>query len=112
MGDLATFDMAAGLGDLEPAHVLERAARAPDRRLDRILDAGGGRADELDQLVGVLGHGCAPLPLLWLCQGNGGGGGKVPEAGIEAAGQLKPHDCWTAGLGGFSRVDAAARVNA
>ena len=41
MADLAVLDMAASLGDLEPAYVVDRRGGAGDGAFDRILDAVG-----------------------------------------------------------------------
>ena len=52
--DLTAVDVAAGFEDFEPADIVDRARRPGDRGLDRVLDAGGGGADELDDLVDVV----------------------------------------------------------
>ena len=62
--DLAALDVAAGFEDFEPADVVDGGRGAGDRRLDRILDAGRRGADELDDLVNMIGHGPAPSVLL------------------------------------------------
>ena len=60
MRDLAALDMTAGVGDFEPADIVDGRGRARDRGLDRILDAGRRGADELNDFVDVVGHGPAP----------------------------------------------------
>ena len=45
-----------GFGHLEPANVVDGGGCPADRGLDGVLDADGGRADQLDQLVDVVGH--------------------------------------------------------
>src|SRR5690606_30461700 len=54
MTNLAIDDMSAGLGDLEPFGQAQRLGGLGERVVDRVLDAAGGRADQLDLLVGVM----------------------------------------------------------
>src|SRR6266496_3009745 len=58
LGDLAVLDESALLDHLEPVHVAHRLRGLLDARLDRLREADGGRADELDLLVGA-GHALA-----------------------------------------------------
>jgi hypothetical protein len=59
--DLAAIDVPARFEHFEPADIVDGAGRAGDRSLDRILDAGGGGADELDDFVDMV---CHELPSL------------------------------------------------
>src|SRR5260221_9529634 len=54
---LAVLDVAARLGDLEPAQMPQGARGAGDGALHGILDARLRRADELDDLVDMIMHG-------------------------------------------------------
>ena len=54
MRDLAVDDVTAGFGNLEPLDVLDALAALGNRVIDGILDAGGGRTDQFDFLVGVM----------------------------------------------------------
>src|SRR3712207_6500678 len=56
VGDAAVLDVAASLDDLEPAYVADRGGGAGDRLLDRVLDAGLGATDDLDDLVDFVAH--------------------------------------------------------
>src|SRR6185369_18013711 len=57
VGDAAVLDMAAGLGDLEPAQVAQRLARVGDGVADRRLYAVRRGSHQFDDLVGVGVHG-------------------------------------------------------
>ena len=54
--DLPALDVPARFKHLEPADIVDRARRPGDSSLDRVLDAGGRGADELDDLVDVVCH--------------------------------------------------------
>ena len=45
-----------GVGDFEPADIIDGRGGAGDRGLDRILDGAGRGADELDDLVNMVAH--------------------------------------------------------
>ena len=64
MKDLAALDMAAGFEDFEPADILDRGGSPRNRSLDRILDAGGRGADELNDLVDVVRHELPSLKMV------------------------------------------------
>src|SRR5688500_16613810 len=56
VADLRPLDVSTGLGHLEPAQVADGLGSLRDGPADRVLDAHGGRADQLDRLVDVLRH--------------------------------------------------------
>src|SRR5439155_23877286 len=60
LADPAVAHRPPHLLDLEPIEALQRLAGARDRILDRLIDVVRGDADELDQLVRVVGHSRGP----------------------------------------------------
>ena len=57
MHDLAVFNMAAGLHDLEPADLAQRTRGPNDGALDRVLKAFFRRACDLDNSIRSAGYG-------------------------------------------------------
>lgn len=61
MADGAVLDVPAGIHHLEPFQMLDALRRFGEGVVDGVLDAGLGRADQFDLLVGVvIGHELSP----------------------------------------------------
>src|SRR4051812_48434845 len=58
--DGVVLDLAADLGDLEPVEVAQRLRRPLDAVADGLVDALGGRPDDLGDAVDTVGHDDAP----------------------------------------------------
>lgn len=54
--DFAVLDVAAGLGDFEPAHVADGFGGLGQGGFHGVLDAVGGRAHQFDLFVNVIAH--------------------------------------------------------
>jgi len=64
MADGAVLDVPAGIHHLEPFQMLDALRRFGEGVVDGVLDAGLGRADQFDLLVGVLCSVASINPLI------------------------------------------------